>query len=356
MDDEKNITLYLAGDSIVKTYEPDEFTGGWGQYLHLFIDGRKVDFQNRALGGRSSRSFINEGHLGKIAADIKEGDYLFIEFCHNDDETKSFDTMPNRLTPLGKPDGNGRFPVTKGEMVTSNYMPSEYIAAIAASARYIDRETLVNAYDMIASYGDYYYPYSADGMLGSFKWFLKQYILVARKAGAIPVLVTPPPRLTFAGPNRLKDGPGLHGGDNFCYVRAIRQLAKEEDVLIIDLFTEFKNILEALGSKPAHYLTSIKSGSLTGRWPDDYDLAKDNPAIICEDTHFNKFGAFLLTAKLTELIVKQINNGTVAGNGAESFESLKPYIFEKPHRKVPHPNELKMKANVIKRFFKYQVL
>ncbi len=355
MSDEKKLSVFLAGDSIVKAYEPDEFTGGWGQYLHLFIDGREVDFHNYAKGGRSSRSFINEGLLGEIAANIKSGDYLFIEFCHNDDETKSFDTMYNRLTPLGKPDGNGRYPVIRGEMIDSGYLPAEYLNALASSTRYIDRETLINAYDTIASYGDYYYPYSRDGVLGTFKWFLKQYILVARKAGAVPVLVTAPPRLTYTGPNRLADGPGLHGGDNYAYIRAVKQLAKEEDVLVIDLFSEFKNIFEVLGNTPAHYLTSVKSGTLTGKWPDDYNTAKKNPAIVCEDTHFNKFGAYLLTAKLTELIVKQINRGVTANKGTESFEILKPFIFDKPHRKVPHPEELTEKINTIKRFFKYSV-
>lgn len=355
MSGEKALSVFLAGDSIVKTYEPAEFTGGWGQYLHLFIDGRMVNFCNCARGGRSSRSFINEGRLGEISGAIKSGDYLFIEFCHNDDETKSYDTMYNRQTPLGRPDGNGRYPVIKGEMISTASMPSEYLQALASHTRYIDREILINAYETIASYGDYYYPYSRNGILGSFKWFLKQYILVARKAGAIPVLVTAPPRLTYSGA-KLADGPGLHGGDNYAYIRAVNQLAKEEDVLLIDLFTEFKHIFEALGTGPAHCLTSVKSGALTGKWPEDYDSAKKNPAVVCENTHFNKFGAYLLTAKLTELIVKQINRGVKANKGTESFESLMPYIFDRPHRRVPHPEGINASYNTLKQFFKYGVL
>jgi lysophospholipase L1-like esterase len=348
MEDTKKLSVFLAGDSIVKTYEPDEFTGGWGQYLHLFLDGRKVEFNNFAKGGRSSRSFINEGLLGEISSRIKAGDYLFIEFCHNDDETKSFDTMYNRMTPLGRADGNGNYPVIAGEFVPSNYIPSEYLSALAASSRYIDRETLVTAYDTIASYSRY-------GMLGSFKWFLGRYIKVARKVGAIPVLVAAPPRATFVAAHKLADGPGLHGGDNYAYIRAVRQLAKEEDVLLIDLFTEFKNIFETLGKAPSHYLTAIKLGMLSGEWPEDYNKARENPAVVCEDTHFNKFGAYLLTAKLVEIITKQINSKTTANKGSESFEALKPYIFDKPHRKVPHPSGLDHSVNLIKRYFKYSV-
>jgi lysophospholipase L1-like esterase len=355
MEDTKKMSVFLAGDSIVKTYEPEEFTGGWGQYLHLFLDGRRVKMNNFAKGGRSSRSFINEGLLGEISSRIKEGDYLFIEFCHNDDETKSFDTMYNRMTPLGRADGNGNYPSIPGEFVPSNYIPSEYLSALASSSRYVDRETLVTAYDTIASYGDFYYPYSRNGMLGSFKWFLKQYIKVARKVGAIPVLVAAPPRATFSTMHKLADGPGLHGGDNYSYIRAVRQLAKEEDVLLIDLFTEFKNIFENLGKGPAHYLTAIKTGMLSGEWPEDYNKAKENPAVVCEDTHFNKFGAYLLTAKLVEIMVKQIDSKTKANHGKESFDALKPYIFDKPHRKVPHPSGLDSSINIIKRHFQYSV-
>lgn len=356
MSDEKKLSIYLAGDSIVKTYEPEEFTGGWGQYLHLFIDGREVEFSNYAKGGRSSRSFINEGILGEISGKIKEGDYLFIEFCHNDDETKKCDTMYNRLTPLGRPDGNGRYPVVKGEMISTGYLPAEYLEALASNTRYIDKDTLMNAYDTIASYGDLYYPYSRNGMLGTYKWFLKQYIDVARKVGATPVLITAPPRLTYNGPNRLADGPGLHGGENYAYIRAMNQLAKEEDVLILDIFSEFKHIFEALGSVSAHYLTSVKTGTLTGKWPEDYDLAKQNPAIVCEDTHFNKFGAFLITAKIIELISKQAEKGVTANKGTESFDGLKDYILEKPNRKVPHPEGIKTRVTSLKRFFKYSVV
>ena len=58
--------------------------GSWGEYLQTFFDSSKVKVQNYANGGRSSRNFINEGSLDKIKANIKEGDYLFIQFGHND--------------------------------------------------------------------------------------------------------------------------------------------------------------------------------------------------------------------------------------------------------------------------------
>lgn len=354
MSNEKKPSVFLAGDSIVKSYDEEEFTGGWGQYLNLFTEG--IEFINYAEGGRSSRSFINLGLLDKISKEIKKGDYLFIEFCHNDDETKGYETMYDRFVPLGKPDGNGNFPVIQGERISTKFLPSEYMAALSSSLTYIDRETLVNAYDTIASYGEYYYPYSQGGKLGTYKWFLLQYILTARKVGAIPVLVTAPPRFSYRDSNRLADGAGLHGGENYAYIRAMRQLAKEEKVLILDLFTEFKNIGEAIGNETAHYLTAIKYGTTTGKWPEDYDEAKKNPYTVSEDTHFNKFGAYLLAAKLTELIAKQLRKGIKANDGAESFEALSPYILDKPVEKIAYPTEIRTKINGIKRFFKYDIV
>ena len=56
----KPTTIYLAGDSTVKTYENEQYIAGWGQYLDLFL-GDDVKVVNAAQGGRSSRSFINEG-------------------------------------------------------------------------------------------------------------------------------------------------------------------------------------------------------------------------------------------------------------------------------------------------------
>lgn len=353
MKDDRVPSVFMAGDSIVKEYSEEEFTGGWGQYLNLFIEG--IEYHNYAEGGRSSRSFINLGLLDKIAEEIQAGDYLFIEFCHNDDETKGYETMYDRFVPLGKPDGNGMFPIIKGERISTKFLPSEYMAALSSSLTYIDRYTLINAYETIGAYGEYYYPYSHDGKLGTYKWFLKQYIDVARNAGAIPVLVTAPPRFSYRDSNRLADGAGLHGGENYAYIRAVRQLAKEEKVLILDLFTEFKNIGEALGNETAHYLTAIKFGTTTGNWPGDYDTARKNPYTVSEDTHFNKFGAYLLAAKLTELISKQLRKG-IKANGSESFESLSPYILDKPAQKIEYPSELRTKINGIKRFFKYDIV
>ncbi len=77
-------TVYLAGDSTVASYAPSQYPlTGWGQMLGGYLaDDVVVD--NRALGGRSSKSFVLEGHLDAILDDIQPGDYLFVQFGHND--------------------------------------------------------------------------------------------------------------------------------------------------------------------------------------------------------------------------------------------------------------------------------
>jgi len=126
--------VYLAGDSTVMTYAPVHFPKqGWGgRIADLFTTG--VTFSNRALGGRSSKSFVDEGHLASILRVIKPGDYLFIQFGHNDDHrdlrlhtdpftsyknylamyvdlSRQYGATPVLVTPMGRRryDSSGRF-------------------------------------------------------------------------------------------------------------------------------------------------------------------------------------------------------------------------------------------------------
>lgn len=75
--------IYICGDSTAATYMPDEAPiTGWGQALGEFIGDIRVE--NRAKGGRSTKSFLSEGRLQKIETEIQPGDLLLIQFAHND--------------------------------------------------------------------------------------------------------------------------------------------------------------------------------------------------------------------------------------------------------------------------------
>ena len=59
---------------------------------------------------------------------------------------------------------------------------------------------------------------------------------MAREKGAVPVFVTAPARTVYNANGNIKDGEGLHGGNNFAYIRAMKQLGEEAKVPVIDLF------------------------------------------------------------------------------------------------------------------------
>jgi lysophospholipase L1-like esterase len=81
------ITVYLAGDSTMAQKADDKRPEtGWGEYLQSQFDDRRVKIENHAQNGRSTKSFINEGRWQAIVDKLKKGDYVFIEFGHNDEK------------------------------------------------------------------------------------------------------------------------------------------------------------------------------------------------------------------------------------------------------------------------------
>jgi large repetitive protein len=89
--------IYLASDSTVANYaESYRPQAGWGETLGQFFDLGQIGIENRAVGGLSSKTFLVGGHLNHILLDIREGDYLFMQWSHND----STPSRPERyLTP-----------------------------------------------------------------------------------------------------------------------------------------------------------------------------------------------------------------------------------------------------------------
>jgi lysophospholipase L1-like esterase len=129
-----SLTVYIAGDSTVQNYTNSSIhQAGWGQMLGEYFTG-KVTIDNRAIGGRTARRFIDEGYLTQILNVIKAGDYFLVQFGTNDGNKTATYTLNGQTIPY-----------------------------------YLDPQT-------------------------DFKTYLKQYIDGARAKNAIPVLVTPPPR------------------------------------------------------------------------------------------------------------------------------------------------------------------
>ncbi|MGM9551065.1 MAG: stalk domain-containing protein [Clostridia bacterium] len=78
------VKIFIAGDSTAQSYRENMAPqAGWGQMLHMFFDD-SVIIENRAMAGRSLKSFFNEGRWGGILNDAQEGDYVIIQFGHNE--------------------------------------------------------------------------------------------------------------------------------------------------------------------------------------------------------------------------------------------------------------------------------
>lgn len=85
---QKNIKVYLIGDSTMCEYETNRAPlTGWGMPFKYFFDST-VHIQNRARGGRSTRTFISENRWQPIADSLHEGDYVLMQFGHNDEATE----------------------------------------------------------------------------------------------------------------------------------------------------------------------------------------------------------------------------------------------------------------------------
>jgi lysophospholipase L1-like esterase len=151
---------------------------GWCQVLNQFFD-EEVIVKNHAVNGRSSKSFITEGRWKVVLDSLKKGDYVFIQFGHNDE--KEYDTT-RYTTPFGT--------------YTEN---------------------------------------------------LKRFIRETREKGATPVLLTPIARRKFDDSGKLTD---THGQ----YPEAVRKVADEMKVALIDLQKRTAELISATGNEPSKKL------------------------------------------------------------------------------------------------------
>lgn len=200
-------TIYMVGDSTMADYAvvPQQALRGWGQMMPMYFkNGARVD--NHAMSGRSCRSFIAEGRWKVVMDHLKEGDWMIIQFGHNDEKKED---------------------------------PKRYAEP----------------------FGDY-------------KNFLAGFIRDVRGKGASPILVTPVSRRLFGADNKIVHS---HGD----YAVAVRQLAEEAKVPLLDLEARTAEELEKMGpDRSKSWFMWIPAGEFPGQ-----DKAKE------DNTHFNGFGA-----------------------------------------------------------------
>lgn len=98
MTADRPVTIFIIGDSLAAKKDLTKGTPerGWGMALQQYFDEAYVVVDNHAVNGRSSKSFIDEGRWDKVLALIKPGDYVIIQFGHNDEKPQ-----PERHTDPG---------------------------------------------------------------------------------------------------------------------------------------------------------------------------------------------------------------------------------------------------------------
>ena len=189
--------IYLIGDSTVKngTGLGEGGLWGWGAYLHTMFDTSKVSIRNYALGGRSSRTFITQGLWDNVLALLKPGDYVLIQFGHNDSSP-----------------------------VNDNSRARGTLRGTGEETEEIDN-ILTKQHETVHTYG----------------WYLRKYIADTQAAGATPVICSPVPR------NIWEDGKVARASDD--YGKWARETATGAEAWFIDLNEIIAAKYEALGQE-----------------------------------------------------------------------------------------------------------
>jgi lysophospholipase L1-like esterase len=141
--DESIPCLYVIGDSTAASYVEERHPlTGWAQVLQDYLDDSKVLVVNKAESGRSSRSFYNEGRWDSIKTSLKDSDFVFIQFGHNDPKQDD----RNRYTePYG----------TYTKYLTRYVNDTRVAGAFPVLLTSINRNSWVNEKELGKSLGDY---------------------------------------------------------------------------------------------------------------------------------------------------------------------------------------------------------
>ena len=173
-------TLWIIGDSTVRN---GAFGGvGWGQVIGEYFDDQKIDVNNRAIGGRSSRTYRTEGRWADVLEKAKPGDFVMMQFGHNDGIAPD---DPKR--PRGSLKGTGD-----------------------------ETQTIIHPHTQQPE------------EVHTFGWYMRQYVREAKYAGLVPIVCSYVPRAPRQGQAmRLElESYGLWAA----------QVAQQENAAFLDLY------------------------------------------------------------------------------------------------------------------------
>ena len=251
------VTVHTIGDSTMENYDESATDKrGWATYLGAFFDNQFVEVNNRGKSGCSTRTFYTgAAQWGTVTKQLQAGDYLIIQFAHNDEKNNGMDVD------------------------TLN----AYYASIGQAAETDMRGT---------------HPQT------TYKAFLRKYIDEARAMDVNPILMAPVARKYFNG-NTIKRSGKHDLGDKFWriengalnqaasipeddhsmdYVQAMREVAQEMNVPFLDMTTATVNL----------YL--------------QYGEAQCTKLLFCKDdnTHFATMGANLVARLAAQMLKDSI--------------------------------------------------
>ena len=187
--------VFLTGDSTVKNADKDkDGMWGWGAVAYDIFDPQKITVANCAMAGRSCRTFLNEGRWDKVYNSIQPGDYVLIQFGHND--VGAIDSLKERADITGTAD-------------------TCHVYKLKSNGRY----------EVVYSFG----------------WYLRKFINDVREKGATPILVSLTPR------NIWRDGHIERRNDS--YGKWFREVVEQTGVEFIDVHNITADKYDKMGEK-----------------------------------------------------------------------------------------------------------
>ena len=193
----KPVQLFLIGDSTVRNGSGKGSDGlwGWGTVLPELFDTTKIKIFNHAIGGRSSRTFLTEGRWEKVLSQLQPGDYVLMQFGHND-----------------------------GGAINDTTRARGSIKGIGNETEEIDN-LMTKKHETVYTYG----------------YYMRKYIDEAKAKGAIPIVCSPVPR------NIFKDGKIERSEGS--YRLWSKQVAQTNGADFIDLFELIAQRYDKLGAE-----------------------------------------------------------------------------------------------------------
>jgi lysophospholipase L1-like esterase len=182
-------SLFVIGDSTASN-GPDL---GWGSHLADYFDSSKIDVLNRAVAGRSSRTFQTEGLWDKVLEELAPGDFVLIQFGHND-----------------------------GGMINDRFRARGSLRGLGEETQEIDN-LQTGKHEVVHTFG----------------WYMRKFIADTKAKGATPII------LSLTVRNEWKDGRVERGSGNYSQWSA--EIAESQGVAFVDLTKIIADQYELLG-------------------------------------------------------------------------------------------------------------